>query len=73
MTPLDTDADKPMSVQESPEEAWVRAGLLQGQGTECSMRPFEGGHHYLHHVRQSFTPGKEQAGNTAPPISRKLD
>ena len=25
-----------MSVQESPVEAWVSGGLLQGWGTECS-------------------------------------
>ena len=57
-----------MSVQESPEEAWVRAGLLQGQGTECSMRPFEEGHHYLHYLHRVWLQVKQQGRNTALPI-----
>ena len=32
MSPQETDPDLPMSVQESPAEAWVGSGLLQGQG-----------------------------------------
>ena len=31
MTPQETDPDLPVSVQESPPEAWVSGGLLQGQ------------------------------------------
>ena len=57
MTPQETDPDLPVSVQESPVEAWVDGGLLQGQGTECSiacMGPFEGGHHYLHCLHHSL-------------------
>ena len=49
--PQENDPDFPISVQESPAEAWVGGGLLQGQGTEGSsacLGPFEGGHHYLH-------------------------
>ena len=30
MTPQETDPDLPMSVQESPVEAWVGGGPLQG-------------------------------------------
>ena len=30
VTPHKTDPDLPMSVQESPAEAWVSSGLLQG-------------------------------------------
>ena len=30
MTPQETDPDLPVSVQESPAEAWVGGGLLQG-------------------------------------------
>ena len=30
--PQETDPDSPVSVQESPAEAWVDSGLLQGQG-----------------------------------------
>ena len=32
MTPQKTDPDLPVSVQESPAEAWVGGDLLQGQG-----------------------------------------
>ena len=32
MTPQETDPDLPVSVQESPAEAWVSGGLLQGWG-----------------------------------------
>ena len=32
VTPQVTQPDFPVSVQESPAEAWVDSGLLQGQG-----------------------------------------
>ena len=32
MTPQDSDPDLPVSIQESPVEAWVGGGLLQGWG-----------------------------------------
>ena len=32
MTPQETNPDLPVNVQESPAEAWVGGGLLQGQG-----------------------------------------
>ena len=32
VTPQETDPDLPVSVQESPAEAWVNSGLLQSQG-----------------------------------------
>ena len=32
VTPQETDPDLPVSVQESPAEAWVNSGLLRGQG-----------------------------------------
>ena len=32
VTPQVTEPDFPVSVQESPAEAWVDGGLLQGQG-----------------------------------------
>ena len=32
VTPQETDPDLPMSVRESPVEAWVSGGLLQGRG-----------------------------------------
>ena len=61
MIPQETDPGLPVSVQESPAEAWVGGGLLQGWGTECSsagMGPFEGGRHYLHYLHHSLAPGK---------------
>ena len=33
MTPQETDPDLPVSVQESPAEAWVGGGQLQGRGS----------------------------------------
>ena len=32
VTPQETGPDLPVSVQESPVEAWVGGGLLQGRG-----------------------------------------
>ena len=32
VSPQETEPDLPVSVQESPVEAWVDSGLLQGQG-----------------------------------------
>ena len=32
VTPQETDPDLPVSIQESPAEAWVGGALLQGQG-----------------------------------------
>ena len=45
MAPQETDPDLPVETQESPAEAWVGGGLLQGRG----LGPFEEGHHYLHY------------------------
>ena len=59
--PQETDPYFLGTVQESPEEACVRGGMLQGGGTECSstcMGPFEGGCQYLHYLHHSLIPGK---------------
>ena len=37
MTPQETDPDLPMSVQESPAEAWVGVACCRVGGTEYSM------------------------------------
>ena len=54
MTPQETDPDLPVSVQESPGEAWVGGGLLQcWGGTKCSSAhtgQFEGGRRYLKYL-----------------------
>ena len=34
MSPQETEPDLPVRVQESPTEAWLSSGLLQGWGTE---------------------------------------
>ena len=34
VTPKENDPDFPVNVQESPVEAWVSCGLLQGRGTD---------------------------------------
>ena len=51
VTPQETEPDLPVSVQESPAEAWVDSGLHGVRGTEYSspgISPLKGGHHYLH-------------------------
>ena len=66
MTPQETDQDLPLSVQESLAEAWSAVACCRDRGTECSsacMRPFEGGHHYLHYLHHTLAPGKEHGQN----------
>ena len=61
VTTQETDADFPVSVQESLAEVWVSSGLLQGWGTECSsacLGSFEGGHRYLHYLHHSLASGQ---------------
>ena len=51
--------------------ACCRAG-----GSECSstcMGSFKEDQHYLHYLHHSLAPDKQQGGNTAPSINRKLD
>ena len=57
MAAEETDPDLPMSVQESPEDAWVGSGLLQTGSTKYSstcLGPFEGGCHCLHYLHHSL-------------------
>ena len=76
MTPQETDPDLPVSVEESPVEAWIWGGLLQGRGTECSSASWD----LLKEVAIIFITStvvwpqvKQQGGNTALPIKRNLD
>ena len=76
VTPQETDPDLPVSVQESLVEAWVDSGLLRGRGTECSSASWD----LWKEVAIVFIAStivwsqvKQQGGNTAPPINRKLD
>jgi len=75
VSPQETEPDFPVSVQESPVEAWVDSGLLRGPGTEhnnvCTS-PFEG-HHYHNYPYHSLPQVKQQGENTAPSINRELD
>ena len=83
MTPQETDPDLPMSVQESPVEAWVSGGLPQGGGTECSSTSWDLLKEvtwFLKGVAIIFLTStivwpqvKQQGGNTAPSSNRKLD
>ena len=66
----ETEPNLPVSVQESPAEAWVNSGCRGVRSTEHNshgISPFEVGHHYLY----PYLP--YQGGNTAPPFNRKLD
>ena len=61
VTLQETVLDLPVGVRESPVKAWVRGGLLQGWGTDCSSTctgSFQGGQHYLHYLHHSLGPGK---------------
>ena len=75
LTPLATDPDLPVSFQESPGEAGVGGGLLQGLGQSVAVHAWD-----LLKVTIIFTTYtvvllqvKQQGGNTAPPNNRKLD
>ena len=73
VTPQETDAGLPGSVQESLVEAWVNGGLLQGWGhwvQQCVH-----GTYWRRSPLSSQPPPqvKQQGGNTALPINRKLD
>ena len=76
VTPQETDPDLPVSIQEFPAQVWVMVACCRNGGTDYSstgMRYFEGGHHCLHCLNHSLASGKQQGGNTAPPIHRKLN
>ena len=67
VTPQETDPDLPVSVGESPADAWVRGGLRKGWSIEYSstyMGSFEGSHHYLHCLHHSLVPSKQQGGSS---------
>ena len=77
VTPQETDPDLPVSVQESPVEAFIDGGLLQVRRTLRAALHARG---LLKEVTIVFITStivwpqiKQQGGNTAPPINRKLD
>ena len=74
--PRGTDPDLPVSVQESPAEACVLGGLLQGRGHRAAVCARD----LLKEATTVFITStivwsrvKQQGGNTALPINRKLD
>ena len=65
MTPQKTDPELPVSVRESPAEAWSVVACRRVGGTECSstyMGTFEGGCHYLHCLYHSLAPVSSRDG-----------
>ena len=75
MTLQETDPDLPMSVQKSPVEVWVSDGLLQLGALYVALHAWD----HLKEVIIMFITStivwlqvKQQGGNTAPPINRKL-
>ena len=73
--PQETDPDLPVSVPESPVEAWVCSGLLQGQRHrvwQCTHTPFEGGHHYLHYLHHTSVSGQTAGREYSPAHQQKI-
>ena len=73
--PQENGPDLPMSVQVSLGEAWVDGGCRVG-GTELSnarLGPFEGDCVIFITSTIVWLQVKQQGGNTASPINRKLD
>ena len=75
MIPQETDPDLPMTVLESLVDTWGGGGLLQDWVTLSAVV-----HALLKEVTIIFITStivwpqvKQQGGNTAPPINRKLD
>ena len=68
----------PQVIQSFPgvsRSLWLRHVLVVTccwvAGNECCsscMGTFEEVHHYLHYIHHSLAPGKQQRGNTAPPL-----
>ena len=75
MTPLETDPDLPVSVQESPAEAWVSSGVGLG-ALNVAMHAWD----LLKEVTIVFITStivwpqvKQQGRNTAPKSTEKLE
>ena len=76
MTPQETDPDFPASVQESLAEVCASGGLLQGQEhsvQQCTHGTYEGGPIIFITSTTVWPQVKQQGGNKAPTINRKLD
>ena len=76
MVPQKTDVDLPVSLPESPVEAWLDGGLVQGWGSACSSActgRFEGGHHYLPYLHTRFLSGQTTGRENSPIHQQKSD
>ena len=75
VTPQETEADLPVSVQEALVEAWVNSGLLQSWGTEYNSactNPFEGGCHCLHYPYHNLASGQTTGRELSPTHQQKM-
>ena len=73
MTPQETDPDLPESVKESLKEAWVDSGLLQGRGSAVPAQNLLKEVIIFITFTIVWSQVKQEKGNTASPINRKLD
>ena len=76
VAPQEAEPDLPVRVQKSLAEKWVRGGLLQHGGTECSsacMGPFEGGHYCLHYLHHSLVSGQTTGRQHSPAHQQKIE
>ena len=75
MTPQETDADLPVSVQESLAEAQIEVACWRVGDTECGSlctEPFAEGHHYLHYLQHSLVPGQTTGREHRPAHQQKI-
>ena len=73
VAPQETDPDLPVSVQESLVEAWVSGGLLWGRGHWVWQDLLKEVTIFFITSTIVWPQVKQQGGNTALPINRKLD
>ena len=75
VTPKETDPDLPVSVQESPMEAWVSSGLLQGWGHrvwQCMQGTFWRSSHYIHCLHHNLASGQTTGRDHSPAHQEKI-
>ena len=72
VTPQETEPDLPVSVRESPVEAWVTVACCRVGGTEC-YSVWKEVHIIFTTSTIVWSQVKQQGGHTALPINRKLD
>ena len=73
-SPQETEPNLPVSVQESPAEAWVNSGCCGVRSTEHyshGISPFEVGHHYLY-LFHSLALGQTIRREHSPTLQQKI-